>query len=274
MAQIPVESYKPTFCPADSHTRCGYRQELRGRGVGGVAGSFDGMPSDAVLPNDEELIPAATVILGRDTTAGLEVLMLRRNSKIAFGGAWVFPGGRVDDDDLGHDDLTRARSAAIRESAEETGLDIVGRPLGVWSYWVPPPMSAMVVEGKKRRFGTWFFIGHAPDTGVEIDMGEIHEHRWLRPHTALELHRSGEIELIPPTWITLHELCQFVTVDAAVSSAIDTSPPRFVTYPIPGDPTILAWEGDVAYRNRARVDEPGGRNRLIMDKGNWAYERR
>ena len=37
-------------------------------------------------------IPAATVVLLRDAPGGLETLMLRRNSKLAFaGGAWVFP---------------------------------------------------------------------------------------------------------------------------------------------------------------------------------------
>ncbi|MFW2380551.1 MAG: NUDIX hydrolase [Acidimicrobiales bacterium] len=232
------------------------------------------MVSDSTPRSDEELIPAATVVLGRNSPEGFEVLMLRRNSTIAFGGAWVFPGGRVDADDDGHDELTRARSAAIREAAEETGLDIVGQPLGVWSYWVPPPMKAMVIEGKKRRFGTWFFVGHAPDCEVQIDMGEIHEHRWLRPHRALELHRAGEIELIPPTWITLYELDKHETIDAAIDATSRIEPPRFVTFPIPGDPIILAWEGDVAYRDRSRVDEPGPRNRLIMAEGSWAYERR
>ena len=43
-----------------------------------------------------EPVHAATVILLRDTGRGPETLMLRRNSKIAFGGMWVFPGGRVD----------------------------------------------------------------------------------------------------------------------------------------------------------------------------------
>ena len=48
-----------------------------------------------------DAVPAATVILLRDGEDGLETLMLRRNSKLAFaGGHWVFPGGRVDADDL------------------------------------------------------------------------------------------------------------------------------------------------------------------------------
>ena len=39
------------------------------------------------------LIPAATAIVVRDGDEGIEALMLRRNSKLAFaGGMWVFPG--------------------------------------------------------------------------------------------------------------------------------------------------------------------------------------
>src|SRR6478735_7867017 len=55
-------------------------------------------------------IPAATVILLRDSNGGIETLMLRRNSKIAFGGMWVFPGGRVEE---GDDDGTADDSEAL-----------------------------------------------------------------------------------------------------------------------------------------------------------------
>ena len=44
--------------------------------------------------------PAATVLLVRDSLAGLEVLMQRRNTTMVFAsGNYVFPGGRVDDAD-------------------------------------------------------------------------------------------------------------------------------------------------------------------------------
>jgi 8-oxo-dGTP pyrophosphatase MutT (NUDIX family) len=46
--------------------------------------------------------PAATVISLRDGTNGYEILMLRRNLNSDFvGGAYVFPGGRVDEADAG-----------------------------------------------------------------------------------------------------------------------------------------------------------------------------
>lgn len=76
-------------------------------------------------------IPAATVILLREAASGrgIETLMLRRNSKLAFvGGMWVFPGGRIDEADRtslpATDELGAARCAAVRESREEAGLEI------------------------------------------------------------------------------------------------------------------------------------------------------
>ena len=59
--------------------------------------------------------PAATVVIARDGGDGVEVLMLRRNSAHAFGGMWVFPGGKVDPGDVdpaSADELSTARRAA------------------------------------------------------------------------------------------------------------------------------------------------------------------
>ena len=73
-------------------------------------------------------VPAATVVLGRDSAAGLEVLLLERTRGASFAaGAWVFPGGRVDAADAGPhpaDSLEAARRAAARETAEEAGIDL------------------------------------------------------------------------------------------------------------------------------------------------------
>ena len=68
--------------------------------------------------------PAATVVLLRDSTDGVEVLMLRKNSRIAFGGMWVFPGGRIDSEDYSSDENLEqaARNAAAREAAEEANV--------------------------------------------------------------------------------------------------------------------------------------------------------
>ena len=40
--------------------------------------------------------PAATVLLVRAPSDEIEVFMIKRNAKTNFGGAWVFPGGKLD----------------------------------------------------------------------------------------------------------------------------------------------------------------------------------
>ena len=40
--------------------------------------------------------PAATVLLVRAPSNKVEVFMIKRNAKTNFGGAWVFPGGKLD----------------------------------------------------------------------------------------------------------------------------------------------------------------------------------
>ena len=74
----------------------------------------------------EPAIPAATVLLLKDTESGPEVLMLHKTSKIAFGGMWVFPGGKIDQADYGDPDDhdSAARTAAARETHEEAGIVI------------------------------------------------------------------------------------------------------------------------------------------------------
>ena len=120
-----------------------------------------------------EAAPAATAVLLRDANDGLEVLLLKRNSQLAFhGGAWVFPGGRIDPADFGAGgDEGAARRAAAREAREEAGLTVDPDALVHISHWTTP-------EGLPKRFATWFFVGLADATQVRVDGGEIHEHAW------------------------------------------------------------------------------------------------
>ena len=50
------------------------------------------------------LIDAATVVIGRNSATGIEVLILKKNSAVSFGGMWVFPGDRVDTVDRNPED--------------------------------------------------------------------------------------------------------------------------------------------------------------------------
>jgi 8-oxo-dGTP pyrophosphatase MutT (NUDIX family) len=215
-------------------------------------------------------IPAATVVLVRDGASGLETLLLRRNSKIAFGGMWVFPGGRIDAADHADldppDELLAARRAAVREAREETGLVLPEATLVPLSHWSPPAMAP-------KRFLTWFFIAPATADAVTIDRGEIHEHVWLRPADALARRNALEIELAPPTWVTLEWLRTHPDVAASLAAAAARDPERFVTR-IAGSPEgpVALWHGDDAYE----ADDVAGarrRHRLWMRPSGWVYER-
>jgi 8-oxo-dGTP pyrophosphatase MutT (NUDIX family) len=216
-------------------------------------------------------IPAATVVVVRDQPDGLEVLMLRRNSKLAFGGMWVFPGGRVDPGDLEsgerEDELAAARRAAVREALEEAGLNLDPDAMVPLAHWTPPPQAP-------RRFITWFFLAPAPAGGrVLIDGGEIHDHGWLRPADALAQRDAREIELAPPTWVTLWRLAASATVDDAMVEARNHTPERFATHMalVDGAPIAL-FHGDAGYDD-ADASRPGGRHRLSMLGDGWRYER-
>ena len=69
--------------------------------------------------------------------------MLKKNSKLAFGGMWVFPGGRIDDADReGVPDIeAAARRAAVREALEEAALVVDEDSLAFISHWTPPGLA-------------------------------------------------------------------------------------------------------------------------------------
>jgi len=215
---------------------------------------------------------AATVILLRDGDAGLETLMLKRNSRIVFGGMWVFPGGRVDPEDwkgvAEGDDLAASRRAAERESIEECGLRVDPTTMVSFSHWTPPPVTP-------KRFLTWFFAARPEDGRVSIDDGEIKESLWMSPKEALRRQSVQEIELAPPTYVTLSDLARFSGVDEALTEIGARTPERFQTHIGVSDVGPVAiWHGDAGYEN-ADPKAAGARHRLTMVKGGqWVYERR
>lgn len=216
-------------------------------------------------------VAAATAILLRQGTSGIETLMLRRNASLTFaGGMWVFPGGRVDEIDradlaLG-DELGAARKAAVREVREEAGLVISAQVLIPFSHWTPPAITP-------RQFLTWFFIGEAPAGEVAIDRGEIHDHAWMQPADALQRRNAGEIQLAPPTWVTLYELTAWAHTGEALAAAAGRTPERFVTrVALTPEGPIALWHGDAGHAD-GDATKPGPRHRLWMHDAGWRYER-
>jgi 8-oxo-dGTP pyrophosphatase MutT (NUDIX family) len=215
--------------------------------------------------------PAATVVLLRDATDGLEVLMLRRDSRVAFGGMWVFPGGRVDPEDAHPDDAddeAPARRAAAREAIEECGLAVDADELVPFSHWTPPAITP-------RRYATWFFLGRASGDEVVIDDGEIRDHAWLAPDEVLRRRDTGEVQLAPPTWVTLHDLCGHPDVASALDAARtrEAALPRYETrWAETEGGAVALWAGDAGY-DSCDCDAAGTRHRLWMLGGTWRLER-
>ena len=214
--------------------------------------------------------PSATVVLLREEAGALEALMLKRSSKLAFhGGAWVLPGGRVDDEDRveGGDVLDAARRAAARETWEEVGLVVDPTALVHLSVWTTPEISP-------KRFVTWFFVAEVGEGTAEVDGVEAEEHRWYRPDDALAARAAGSIELAPPQFVTLLAL-RGLTVPDVLAHAAGSEPmdfrPRF--HFLDGGVAMCVYTEDVAFDDVGLLDAPGPRHRLVMTDGEWVYER-
>ncbi|MEP5763995.1 MAG: NUDIX hydrolase [Halieaceae bacterium] len=208
-----------------------------------------------------EAFPSATVVLVRDGDAGLEVLMVCRSEQVKhMGGMWVFPGGRVDPEDHSDDtdDYGAALNAAIRETREEAGLEIAADHLYYTSHWTTP-------EGAKKRFATWFFVGVLEqDQEVVVDGGEISHHRWVTPADALAEQASGELRLMPPTYITLLELSNFSDCREVHQVAPISEPVMFAPRVTQLDEELhFLYEGDAGFDSCDPAAE-GSRHRCVM----------
>lgn len=217
----------------------------------------------------QSAIPSATVVVLRDGGSGdLEVLMVRRPTRSSdnFSGMWVFPGGKVDDDDRreGDDEVRAAARAAVREVREEVALELALDRLIPLNRWEPEPAP----DGG-RRFAAWVFVARSPDAEVVVDGVELHEHEWLTPAEVISRHARREIELAPPTWHSLHVLSTHSAVDDALNWALRREPEHFLSrFAVEDGHTVLAWHGDVV-----KGGEPHHRHRLWMIDGAWRYER-
>ena len=146
--------------------------------------------------------PAATVLALRDGAHGVEVLMLRRNLNSDFvGGAYVFPGGGVDEGDaalaarcVGPDDAAASARlgldsgglayhvAALRELFEEAGLMVACDAGGA-----PVALDAEATRRRdrlrrKRNEGALSFADVLAAEGLWLDLrGMVYLAHWVTP---------------------------------------------------------------------------------------------
>ncbi len=193
---------------------------------------------------DPESVPvrdAATVMLLRESTQGLEVCMLRRNLNSDFvGGAYVFPGGGVDPGDsdgeleqvsLGRTDADASRLvgvdhgglafwvAAIRESFEEAGVLLARDPDGAVISFRDEAVAARF-EQHRRDVDTAArsLLEVCRDESLQLDVASMHYFsRWVTPLGAPRRYDTrffvaaapdGQValhddrEVIATTWLT------------------------------------------------------------------------
>jgi recombination protein RecT len=206
-----------------------------------------------------EVRPAATLLWLRPAATGPEVLLTRRSPAASFlPGVFVFPGGRIDNEDARAHDLVHgaegaataqltAALAALRESFEELGVlharHADGRPLAaaeLADIRRDRPLYPQLRErGLRlaaaevhtlarwttdrdigpRRFSTAFLIARMPEGQTPVaDDAEQFEPVWLRAELALQRHQQGSLPLIFPTLRTLQWLARFEDIDAVLQA--------------------------------------------------------
>lgn len=211
---------------------------------------------------------SATVIVARDASAGLELLLLQRNTGKNI---WVFPGGKLDPAD-GPTDWAEGwepagRQAAVREAREEAGIELDAASMVTLARWVTPEVSP-------RRFDTLFFLAGSPaDALVEVDGGEISSHRWLAPRAALAAHHAEEIRLAPPTFVSVTWLVAHASV--ANAAAAFAAEPTLVFRPQichHDEQVCMLYPGDAGYDARDPAIA-GPRHRCVMGADGLRYER-
>lgn len=227
-------------------------------------------------------IPAATLIVMRERADGPpQLLMVERTAGMAFaGGAMVFPGGRIDDQDrdlaaASKEPDAAARVAAIRETLEESGVPVGIDPLPTAdlaaqlqdalhagsrfaelldAHGLSPRLDALTPFARwkpafkqARIFDTLFFLAEAPagDWQPRPQAGECEAVEWLSAAAVLERISRGEASAIFPTLRNLERLARFDSIAAAradaAAHAIETITPWIAEHD--GAPHLCIPEG-------------------------------
>ena len=231
----------------------------------------------------DEAIPAATLVVWRDTPSGPNILVVERSAKMAFAaGAIVFPGGRIDEADrslahsLGRPDEA-AKVTAIRETIEESavvagirgpidpalgpalqqamlaGADfgelLASRGLSIDFDELTPFTRWMPAFKHARRFDTLFYLAQAPsgDWPPHPQPGECVAAEWAAPAELLRRIERGDASAIFPTKRNLERLAAHSSLESAIADARAHSLE-----------TIIPWIEEIDGEPHVRIPENRG----------------
>ena len=203
------------------------------------------------------MINSATILVIRDGVEGaLEVLMVKRHHNIVFaGGAYVFPGGKVDASDLDSNitgDFDQFIHTAFREVFEESGLIIatqngheidasvqktisdqyrerfLNNDIDISQFLkstdvqinldtIKPFARWVTPRIYPKRYDTRFFLAKAPVSQIASpDHGEVVGLSWVKPLDFIDKYKE---HMMFPTIMNLKLLAQSSTVAEAFMQA-------------------------------------------------------
>jgi glyoxylase-like metal-dependent hydrolase (beta-lactamase superfamily II)/8-oxo-dGTP pyrophosphatase MutT (NUDIX family) len=121
-------------------------------------------------------------------TAPMRVLLGKRAPHLrSFPGAWTFPGGNLE-----LQDVQSLERCALREAEEELGLQLPCEGLIDIGRRVTPP-------GNPVRFDTRYFLQHLTDPPpVQPAPDEFSDAQWWEPTELLALWERGDASIPPP----------------------------------------------------------------------------
>ena len=236
---------------------------------------------------------AATVMLLRDSSAGLEIFLIKRHGlSDVLGGAYVFPGGKLDstdaelDADAHLDQAPTVLHASLNEpeidARTASGLYVAATQaqatrataLAREGYAFDEVLAQMQLRLQtlslapwsrwitprmpsvmNKRFDTRFFVAACPaDQLASHDNHEATESLWISPRAALEQYRSGQIELAPPQIMSLAHLSRMSTVHAVMTEARSRLPAAINPEPFDEDGSrVICYPGDARHSVQVRV---------------------
>jgi 8-oxo-dGTP pyrophosphatase MutT (NUDIX family) len=107
------------------------------------------------------------------------------------------------------------RELSLTDFLNRRGLVLRTDLLGAWDAWLTPAFEP-------KRYETWFFVAKLPEGQRTRDVStESSSVTWLPAGVAAAQAESGELAMMPPTYLTSLEVAGFASRDDVLAAAAD-----------------------------------------------------